>query len=105
MKNILSTSTSSGLILEDASNKDVSLLYDYIKENATDSINFYRNMLNIFTGNTGANAELVLLKIDYEACLIQTQRAYEKELEHNNECNEKIQTDNSPAVFRREDGI
>lgn len=99
VKNILSTSTSSGLILEDASNKDVSLLYDYIKENATDSINFYRNMLNIFTGNTGANAELVLLKIDYEACLIQTQRAYEKELEHNNECNEKIQTDNSPAVL------
>lgn len=37
-------------------------------------------MLNIFTGNTGANAELVLLKIDYEACLIQTQRAYEKNL-------------------------
>lgn len=99
VKNILSTSTSSGLILEDASNKDVSLLYDYIKGNATDSINFYRNMLNIFTGNTGANAELVLLKIDYEACLIQTQRAYEKELEHNNECNEKIQTDNSPAVL------
>ena len=99
VKNILSTSTSSGLILEDASNKDVSLLYDYIKGNTTYNINFYRNMLNIFTGNTGANAELVLLKIDYEACLIQTQRAYEKELEHNNECNEKIQTDNSPAVL------
>lgn len=75
VKNILSTSTSSGLILEDASNKDVSLLYDYIKGNATDSINFYRNMLNIFTGNTGANAELVLLKIDYEACLIQISSA------------------------------
>ena len=99
VKDILSTSTSSGLILEDASNKDVSLLYYYIKGNTTYNINFYRNMLNIFTGNTGANAELVLLKIDYEACLIQTQRAYEKELEHNNECNEKIQTDNSPAVL------
>ena len=43
VKNILSTSTSSGLILEDASNKDVSLLYDYIKGNTTYNINFYRN--------------------------------------------------------------
>ena len=99
VKDILNTSTGSGLILEDASNKDVTLLYNYIKNTSTENINFYRNMLNIFTGNTGANAELVLLKVDYEACLIQTQRAYEKELEHNNECNEKIQVDSSPAVL------
>lgn len=99
VKEILNTSASSGLILEDATNKDVSLLYNYIKDTTTKSINYYRNILNIFTGNTGANADLLFMKIDYEACLIQTQRAYEKELDHNNECNEKIQSDNSPAVL------
>lgn len=99
VKEILNTSASSGLILEDATNKDVSLLYNYIKDTTTQSINYYRNILNIFTGNTGANADLLFMKIDYEACLIQTQRAYEKELDHNNECNEKIQSDNSPAVL------
>ena len=87
------------MILESASNKDISTLYNYIKDTTVFSVNYFRNILNIFTTNTGAEAELLFMKIDYEACLIQTQRAYEKELEHNNECNEKIQIDNSPALL------
>lgn len=99
IKDILVNSQNSGLILESASNKDISTLYNYIKDNTVFSISYFRNILNIFTANTGAEAELLFMKIDYEACLIQTQRAYEKELEHNNVCNEKIQTDNSPALL------
>lgn len=99
IKDILVNSQNSGLILESASNKDISTLYNYIKDTTVFSVNYFRNILNIFTTNTGAEAELLFMKIDYEACLIQTQRAYEKELEHNNECNEKIQTDNSPALL------
>lgn len=99
IKDILVNSRNSGLILESASNKDISTLYNYIKDTTVFSVNYFRNILNIFTTNTGAEAELLFMKIDYEACLIQTQRAYEKELEHNNECNEKIQTDNSPALL------
>lgn len=99
VKDTLDTGTKSGLVLEEAFNKDINMLFDYIKDNTNMSINFFRNVVNIFQGNTGPNAELLLLKIDYEACLVEMQRAYDRELEHNNECNEKIQSDNSDAML------
>lgn len=99
VKDTLDTGTKSGLVLEEAFNKDINMLFDYIKDNTNMSINFFRNVVNIFQGNTGPNAELLLLKIDYEACLVEMQRAYDRELEHNNECNEKIQSDSSDAML------
>lgn len=99
VKDTLDTGTKSGLVLEEAFNKDINMLFDYIKDNTNMSINFFRNVVNIFQGNTGPNAELLLLKVDYEACLVEMQRAYDRELEHNNECNEKIQSDNSDAML------
>ena len=99
VKTTLDTANKSGLVIEEAFNKDINMLFDYIKDNTNMSINFFRNIVNIFQGNTGPNAELLLLKVDYEACLIEMQRAYEKELEHNNDCNERIQSDNSDALL------
>ncbi len=90
-KTKIEIATKKGLLLETVTNREISILYDFIKNNTYESINYYRNILNAF----GDEAEIFLVKIDYEACLIAAREAYEKELEHNNECNEKIQEDNN----------
>lgn len=81
-----------GLLIEVASNKDVSLFYDLIKDSTYEGVNYYRNLLNTF--NNG-ESELILVKVDYEQCLINAQKKYEKEVDDNNYWNEMIQRDNN----------
>ena len=88
----IKSASKKGLFIEEATNKDVSILYDIIKNNTYESINYYRNILNIF--NEG-NSELLLIKVDYEEYLIEARKAYEAEQNNNNYWNERIQTDNS----------
>jgi len=81
-----------GFSVELATNKDIGILYDIIKNNTYEGINFYRNILNTF--NKG-EAELLLVKIDHETCLINAQKRYEREQDDNNYWNEMIQKDNN----------
>ena len=81
-----------GLTIEIATNKDIALLYDIIKNQTFESINYYRNILNTF--NDG-DSELLLVKADRELALINAQKQYEKELDDNNYWNEMIQRENS----------
>lgn len=78
-----------GLEYNIASSRDVNIFYNFIKNDNAQSINYYRNLLNIFKNFD--MAELVLVKVNYKEFLIQAQEAYEVELEHNNECNILIQ--------------
>lgn len=91
IKENIQTATKSGLIVEKATNKDIGIFYEFIKNNTYDSIKFYRDMLNVFQDD----AELLLLKVDYEDCLINVRAEYDHELEHNTECNNKIQENNN----------
>lgn len=84
-----------GLSIEIAQSKEINQLYDFIKENINTSIDYFRNLINIFNNANEPNVDLLFLKIDYEKCLVKTQEEYNKELNHNNECNEKIQENNS----------
>ena len=81
-----------GLMVELATNKDVQILYDIIKDNTYEDVNYYRNLLNIF--NDG-ESELLLLKVDYNICLANAQKQYEKELDNNNYWNMMIQRESS----------
>ena len=80
-----------GLMLEVATSKDIQILYDIIKDNTYEDINYYRNLLNVY--NT--EAELLLIKVDYNICLANAQKQYEHELDDNNYWNSMIQRDNN----------
>jgi lipid II:glycine glycyltransferase (peptidoglycan interpeptide bridge formation enzyme) len=92
-KDHIKQSIKKGLSLEVVTNKEINILYEFIKDHTYENINFYRNLLNTF----GENSEIFLIKIDYESYLISAREKYDKELEHNNECNERIQNDNNEA--------
>lgn len=81
-----------GLSLESLSSKNIDIFYNFVKDKTYNNINYYRNMLNSFIKDT---SELLLVKVDYEKCLICAREEYEKELSFNDECNEKIQINNN----------
>ena len=81
----------SALSIEVSSSREVSILYDFIKNNTYESVNYYRNILNTFKDES----DLLLIKIDNEDALIKAQNRYEKEQEENNYWNQMIQNDNN----------
>jgi lipid II:glycine glycyltransferase (peptidoglycan interpeptide bridge formation enzyme) len=91
-KDKIKNASKRGLSIELATNKDIGILYDFIKNETYENINFYRNILNTF--NNG-ESELLLVKVDHETSLINAQKVYEKELDENNYWNEVIQKDNN----------
>lgn len=91
-QDLIKNSNNRGLMLEVATNKDIQILYNIIKDTTYEDINYYRNMLNIF--NNG-DSELLLLKVDYTVCLANAQKQYEKEIENNNYWNTMIQNESS----------
>lgn len=84
-----------GFSIEIGTKKDLDTLNEFINNTTYNDINYYKNILNHF----GNNAELILLKINYEECLINARERYHKELENNNYYNELIQNDNSEATI------
>ena len=90
-KEKVKASEKKGLFIETATNKDIATLYNVVKNETYENINYYRNILNTFN----EDAELFLLKVDYEEYLISARKEYEKELENNNYYNELIQNNNT----------
>ena len=85
-----------GLLVEVATNKEIDEFYKVVKDSTYEDINYYRNILNTF--NNG-ESDLILIKVDYEQCLINAQKQYEKEVDENNYWNEMIQRDSSENVL------
>lgn len=88
----INAASKNGLSIEEATNKDVNIFYEFVKDDIKENASFFRNLLNIYQNG---DAELLLVKADYEDCLINARDRYEKELDMNNYWNELIQTDNS----------
>ena len=88
----INAASKNGLSIEEATNKDVNIFYEFVKDDIKESASFFRNLLNIYQNG---EAELLLVKADYEDCLINARDRYEKELDMNNYWNELIQTDNN----------
>lgn len=92
-RNVLNYSQHKGLVLEDASAKDINVFYEFVKTTTTQGINYFRNLFNIFDKTD--NADLLLVKVDYREFLLQARENYDRELENNNLCNERIQQEAS----------
>lgn len=82
-----------GFSIEIGDKKDLDTLGEFINDKVYNDLGYYKSILSSF----GNNAELFLLKINYEECLINARERYHKELENNNYYNELIQSDTSDA--------
>ncbi len=83
-----------GLSLETVSFDKINILYKFVKDKKSyRSEHYYRSYYNIF--NKDNNADLFLLKINYEEYLIKSQEIYAKEQELNNLYNELLKLEPS----------
>lgn len=85
--------TAKGLVLEIGTVDNLENFYDFVKNKHAHSIDYYRNFYNVFKKDN--NAELLLVKVDYEIYLENAKNKYQEELDKNAEFNEKIKTDPS----------
>ena len=97
LNEILGLTEDNGLTVEVLDIKDIDILYDIASKHSYQTINYFKSILNHF----GNNAELILVKANYEKCLISARERYNKELENNNYYNERLQTDSSDEAVNK----
>lgn len=81
-----------GLVLEKVDYAKLDILAEFIKNKRNVDEYYYNDLYNIFSKNN--NVDLFLVRIDYKQALLNAQKAYEKELEHNNYLNEALVNNN-----------
>lgn len=82
-----------GLVLEVGTVDNIQNFYGFVKNKYNQPLSYYQNFYNAFKKND--NAELLLVKVDYEVYLENAKNKYQEELNKNAEYNEKIQNDPS----------
>lgn len=88
--NIRSTETNGlELVVGDASKIDI--LYNFVKYMKDRNVNYYRNFYNSFKKSN--QADLLLVKVNYETYLLNAKKKVEEETARNEELNEKLQLD------------
>lgn len=92
-RNKIRSTENKGLEIEVADSTKIEYLYEFIKNMKDRSINYYRNFLNAFKKNN--QADLILVKINYEKYLISSKKKVEEEQIRNDELNERLQKDAS----------
>lgn len=90
--NILKSETN-GLELEIADGTKIEVLYEFIKNMKDRNVSYYRNIYNSFKRNE--LADLLLVRVNYEAYLINAKKRVEKEQIKNEELNARLRTDTS----------
>ena len=86
-------SENNGLELIIGDGTKVEILYEFIKNMKDRSLNYYRNFYNTF--KRSEQADLLLVKINYESYLINAKKNVEEEQIKNEELNERLRTDTS----------
>jgi len=92
-RNKIKSTENKGLEIEIADATKIEYLDEFIKNMKDRSINYYRNFLNSFKKTN--QADLILVKINYEKYLISSKKKVEEEEIRNNELNERLQKDPS----------
>ncbi len=82
-----------GLELEVADVSKIEYLYEFVKNMKDRNINYYRNFLNSFKKSN--QADLILVKVNYEKYLISSKKKVEEEQSKNEQLNLKLQKDPS----------
>ena len=86
-------SKNKGLEFEIGQAKNINELYEFVKNDASHPINYYRNMYNVFEKN--GMAEIILVKLNYKETLKKAREYHDIEQERNNYFNELIKQDAS----------
>lgn len=82
-----------GLEIEACDATKIEIFYEYIKNKTEKNINYYRNLLINFKKDN--QADLLLVKVNYEKYLISAKKKVEEEQIKNDELNERLQKDAS----------
>lgn len=92
-RNKIRSTENKGLEIEVADSSKIEYLYEFVKNMKDRSINYYRNFLNTFKKDN--QADLILVKVNYEKYLISSKKKVEEEQIRNDELNERLQKDAS----------
>ena len=82
-----------GLILEKANPDKLNIFYKFIKNKINRDEYYYNDFYNVFSKTL--DVDLMLVKVDYKAFLINAQEAYNEELKRNASFNNKLITNNN----------
>lgn len=82
-----------GLILEKANPDKLNIFYKFIKNKINRDEYYYNDFYNVFSKTL--DVDLMLVKVDYKAFLINAQEAYNEELRRNTSFNNKLITNNN----------
>lgn len=82
-----------GLILEKANPDKLNIFYKFIKNKINRDEYYYNDFYNVFSKTL--DVDLMLVKVDYKAFLINAQEAYNEELRRNASFNNKLITNNN----------
>lgn len=70
-----------GLSIQKVERDEIDILYKFIKNKKNKTLNYYKNYYNVFAKNN--NADVFLVKINFEQSLLYSQEEYKKEEERN----------------------
>jgi len=93
VRNKINSSNTKGLELEICNEDKIEVLYEFIKNMKDSSLDYYKNFYNSFKKNN--NAELLLVKVNYETYLKNAKKRVEEEQSKNEELNELLKQDTS----------
>ena len=86
-RNKIRKASNSGLEVIIDPTRNVNKLYEFVTKKEHKPLNYYREFCNQF----GDNIEIFYAKLNTETFLINSRRTYEKEIEYNNDLQEKVQ--------------
>ena len=97
-RNKIRSTENKGLEFEIADASKIDVLYNFIRNMKNRNINYYRNFYNSFKKTN--QADLILIKVNYETYLLNSKKKVEEELARNEELNEKLQQDPSEKKLK-----
>lgn len=86
-----------GLTLEIATQNQLNVFFDFIKNKRNKDEYYYNDLYNVFSKSN--DVDLLLVKINYKNFLINSQNQYNYELNKNNELNNKLIKNNNANVI------
>lgn len=99
VRNKINKGIKNGMTLEKGTREDIEILYNFIKNKKKYPISHYMNYYNAFSKKDAI--DILLVKIDFEQCLINLREQYERENLKNISITEKTMKNPSNANLKR----
>ncbi len=93
-RNKIKRAENKGLNIEIADRSGIDILYNFIKRKRDKNAFYYKDYYNVFSKSN--NIDLFLVSLDTNSFLIKAKKAYEEELDQNNNLNYKLTQNQTP---------